>query len=82
VLQIKPDDAFGRQMLMNLEARGCPLKGLHATPDLKSHRQRFLSNGWQWAEAEDMDTIYKYHLDPVDKGRCVPENALAGVAWL
>lgn len=28
VLQIQPDDAFGQQMMLNLESRGCPLLGV------------------------------------------------------
>lgn len=35
--QIKPEDAFGRQMMTNLESRGCPLRGLPATPSLQAH---------------------------------------------
>lgn len=58
-LQIKPDDAFGRQMCSNLESRGCPLLGLHATPTLEAHVQRMVSNGWSTASCHDMDTIYK-----------------------
>ncbi|EIE22490.1 leucine carboxyl methyltransferase family protein [Coccomyxa subellipsoidea C-169] len=67
--QIKPGDAFGRQMLMNLESRGCPLRGLQATPDLKAHQDRFLNNGWQRADAKDMTTIYRAYLDPAEKRR-------------
>ncbi|KAK9914942.1 hypothetical protein WJX75_002652 [Coccomyxa subellipsoidea] len=67
--QIKPGDAFGRQMLTNLECRGCPLRGLQATPDLKAHQDRFLSNGWQRADAKDMTTIYRAYLDPAEKRR-------------
>ena len=29
---MRPDDAFGRQMLLNLEARGCPLLGIRGVP--------------------------------------------------
>lgn len=67
--QIHPEDAFGQQMLRNLESRGCPLKGLPSTPTLEAHRQRFLTNNWEKAESVDLDTIYKYHLDPEDKRR-------------
>ena len=31
---IGPDDPFGRQMLLNLDARGCPLRGITGAPDL------------------------------------------------
>ncbi|KAK9830157.1 hypothetical protein WJX72_010045 [[Myrmecia] bisecta] len=67
--QIKPDDAFGQQMLMNIESRGCPLLGIRGTPSLESHVARFRNNGWQRAEAKDMNTIYRDHLDPQDKRR-------------
>ena len=52
-----------------MQSRGCPLKGLPSTPTLEAHRQRFLNNGWEKAEAVDLDTIYKYHLDAQDKRR-------------
>ena len=53
-----------------MQSRGCPLKGLPSTPTLEAHRQRFLTNGWEAAEATDLDTIYKSHLDAQDKRRC------------
>ena len=31
---IRPEDPFGKQMLLNLEARGCPLLGRDAQPAL------------------------------------------------
>ena len=98
-VQIRPDDAFGRQMLMNLEvscmqgcqrcsqastdythsivsfmeqARGCPLKGIRATPDLAAHMRRFTGNGWQRAAARDMSAIYRACLDPAEKRRWGP----------
>lgn len=67
--QIKPDDAFGRQMLRNLESRGCPLKGLPATPTLDAHCDRFVAGGWQRSAALDMDRIYLHWLDAADKTR-------------
>ena len=57
--QIKPDDAFGRQMCSNLESRGCPIRGVSATPTLQAHMGRFTGNGWGRAAALDMDTIYQ-----------------------
>lgn len=67
--QIHPDDGFGRQMLKNLEIRGCPLLGLHDTPTLEAKKRRFLDLGWQRAEALDMDVIYNQHIDAKDRRR-------------
>ncbi|MEW5297761.1 MAG: hypothetical protein WDW36_000945 [Sanguina aurantia] len=67
--QVNPNDAFGRQMVSNLESRGCPLRGLAATPTLAAHQQRFTSNGWQRATSLDLDTLYSSYLDPKDKAR-------------
>lgn len=67
--QIKPHDAFGRQMVSNLESRGCPLRGLPTTPTLEAHCRRLTGCGWQRAAAWDMDTVYRDHLDPADKAR-------------
>ncbi|KAK9824836.1 hypothetical protein WJX81_004800 [Elliptochloris bilobata] len=67
--QIRPDDAFGQQMVRNLESRGCPLRGLPGTPDLEAQRRRFTDNAWQRAEAADMDIIHRCHLDPIDRQR-------------
>jgi tRNA wybutosine-synthesizing protein 4 len=39
ILQIKPYDAFGRQMCSNLESRGCALRGVTQTPTLEAHCQ-------------------------------------------
>mmetsp|Transcript_14505 Transcript_14505/g.27865 ORF Transcript_14505/g.27865 Transcript_14505/m.27865 type:complete len:358 (+) Transcript_14505:40-1113(+) len=61
--QICPDDAFGRQMLINLESRGIALPGIHAHPDLVTQRQRYLDAGWERAEALDMYTIHHKCLD-------------------
>ena len=51
------------------QSRGCPLQGLHATPTLEAHQRRFTSNGWTRASAVDLDTVYRLHIDPVDKRR-------------
>ena len=52
-----------------LQARGCPLRGIWATPDLAAHMQRFTCNGWQRAEARDMSAIHRGCLDPGEKRR-------------
>ncbi|KXZ50455.1 hypothetical protein GPECTOR_16g629 [Gonium pectorale] len=67
--QIRPDDAFGRQMVSNLEMRGCPLKGLPATPTLEAHRARLTGAGWSWADARDMDELYRTFVDVADRAR-------------
>lgn len=54
---------------MVLQARGCPLKGIAVTSDLAAHIRRFTGNGWQRADAKDMSTIYRLHLDPAEKKR-------------
>lgn len=64
--QINPADAFGQQMVQNLESRGCPLLGLMDTPDLEAKKKRFTDLGYKRAEALDMDVIYNRCLDPVD----------------
>eukprot|EP01025_Chloroclados_australasicus_P045242 TRINITY_DN4939_c0_g1_i5.p2 TRINITY_DN4939_c0_g1~~TRINITY_DN4939_c0_g1_i5.p2 ORF type:complete len:332 (-),score=32.89 TRINITY_DN4939_c0_g1_i5:253-1248(-) len=67
--QICPDDAFGKQMVMNLEQRGCPLRGLKATPTTQAHIERLIDNGWQRGFCKDMDRIYREVLDKNDRKR-------------
>ena len=69
--------------MMLMQSRGCPLKGLPSTPTLEAHRQRFVTNNWEKAEATDLDTIYKYHLDAQDKRRCAwPSLCKSGVLFI
>lgn len=55
--QIRPDDAFGQQMLRNLSLRGCPLLGIRA--DLADQSKRLLDAGWDRAGALDMNDVYR-----------------------
>ncbi len=63
--------------LSHLQERGCPLHGIHGTPDLAAHEHRFLQNGWTTACARDMNAVYNKHIDPSDRRRCVINQALS-----
>ncbi|CAG9466985.1 unnamed protein product [Pedinophyceae sp. YPF-701] len=67
--QVNPHDSFGKQMLLNLEARGCPLRGIFGTPTLAAHEERFLRGGWTKARATDMRAAYVGCTDPADRLR-------------
>eukprot|EP00890_Picochlorum_soloecismus_P003938 jgi/Picsp_1/4545/NSC_06766-R1_leucine carboxyl methyltransferase len=57
--QVNPHDPFGRQMMANLDARGCPLKGIISSLD--DHKKRMYESGWDFAECEYMlDMFNKY----------------------
>jgi tRNA wybutosine-synthesizing protein 4 len=43
--QIKPEDPFGKEMVKNIEARGCRLKSIHTYPSLEHQKERFLQRG-------------------------------------
>lgn len=65
---IEPDDAFGKQMMRNVESRGCAFAGIRDAANVSGARARFERNGWRRARAYDMNEVYA-RLDPVERAR-------------
>lgn len=66
--QVNPLDAFGRQMMVNLQARGCPLKGV--LDSLEHQRQRMLQCGWKDARSENLLRLFN---------TCIPRDDVARI---
>jgi len=64
--QVNMTDSFGQVMVDNLNQRGCHLAGVAACTSLDTQKERFLSSGWEGADAIDMKTLY----------RCLPQGDL------
>uniref|UniRef100_A0A0B6Z319 tRNA wybutosine-synthesizing protein 4 n=1 Tax=Arion vulgaris TaxID=1028688 RepID=A0A0B6Z319_9EUPU len=67
--QMSPDDAFGLFMQNHFHSIGSPLKCITSFPSLESQRKRFLSTGWAWCEALDMNTFYYHHIPTQERKR-------------
>lgn len=52
-------DHFGQVMVENLKGRGLDLPGKAACTTLQAQIDRFVSNGWQSAHAQDMNSVYQ-----------------------
>uniref|UniRef100_A0A8C1BFX5 Leucine carboxyl methyltransferase 1 n=1 Tax=Cyprinus carpio carpio TaxID=630221 RepID=A0A8C1BFX5_CYPCA len=56
--QVNMNDRFGEIMIENLQRRQCNLAGVDLCQSLDSQKERFLSAGWESANALDMMTVY------------------------
>jgi tRNA wybutosine-synthesizing protein 4 len=65
--QFNPHDAFGRQMMLNLSIRGCPLRGI--LPSLPAHEHRLRAAGWDEAVALGMNDVWKLYFSELEKRR-------------
>ena len=61
--QVNPNDRFGQQMMLNLRARGCPLKGVLGS--LEAQRLRMLQCGWKDARSENLLRLFN---------KCIPKD--------
>jgi len=56
--QTNATTAFGKMMIKNLNARGCPLLSIHDFPTLESQEKRYLERGWRFVHYMDMNEVY------------------------
>lgn len=66
--QVNPHDAFGKQMMLNLRLRGCPLKGI--IDSLDGQKERMQGCGWILSSSEYMLTLFN---------TCIPPNEIARI---
>ncbi|RKP02532.1 hypothetical protein CXG81DRAFT_10697 [Caulochytrium protostelioides] len=67
--QIRPHDAFGQQMLANLQQRHLALPGLLGCDDLAAQQARFAERGWATVEALDMRQAWERLVPAEEKAR-------------
>ncbi|XP_066545264.1 leucine carboxyl methyltransferase 1 [Amia ocellicauda] len=56
--QVNMADRFGQVMIENLQRRQCNLAGVEVCRSLDSQKDRFLTTGWERADALDMMAVY------------------------
>lgn len=66
--QVNPSDPFGRQMMFNLRARGCPLKGV--LESLEAQRERMAQCGWEDVRSENLLRLFN---------TCIPREDIARI---
>jgi len=59
----RPDDAFGKQMMLNLRARGTPFRGISAAATPAAAAARLVRAGWERASGADMAAVCSGLLD-------------------
>ncbi|CEG39655.1 leucine carboxyl [Plasmopara halstedii] len=67
--QILPNDAFGKVMMANIDARGCNLLSIYDYPTIEAQITRFTSNKYEVAQCWDMNKVYYHYLDPSERVR-------------
>lgn len=65
--QILPDDAFGRVMMANINARGCDLLSIREYPTIETQIARFKEHHFASAQCWDMNQIYYKFLDSTER---------------
>lgn len=66
---IRPDDAFGRQMVSNLQSRGLLIPGIDGCAHTRAHEARFAACGWRGCQSVDMLHWYERVLPRAERQR-------------
>jgi len=67
--QVGPEDPFGKQMTKNIEARGSPLMGLSAYPNVRALKERFEKFNFNEVAAKSMLEYYSKFVSSSEKIR-------------